>query len=380
MYKIKFTEPKLCSYGNDITRNDWFVYFDALNLLTGETLRKQYRGGINKCKTKTDRLAQASALIYYWKSQMKSGWSPFGETLINIFPNLQDALQSIIELKSTSCSKRTIYSYTHAAKMFVKWFADNRIDNIKINQVTKVHAREYIDYLALNKNYSGRSLNDQLTMLGTFFNCMVDRDWIVKSPFKGIKKGKVEIGRNIAFTEPERKLLLDHLYNNDRQMFYFTQFIYYCFIRRSELTRLRIRDIDFNSMTIIIPADCSKNKKQESVVIPYSFISILNEMGLQSYKSDWFIFGRELKPSATQYINYNHISTRHNQQSKALGIDNQKGLYSHKHSGVCALYKALKGDLHSIMRQCRHTDISTTQIYLKSMGLLENDSVRNAVW
>jgi integrase len=79
-------------------------------------------------------------------------------------------------------------------------------------------------------------------------------------------------------------------------------------------------------------------------------------------------------------VNYNHISTRHNRHLCDLGISDQKGLYSWKHSGACALYKVLNGDVYSLMRQLRHHDLNVTQIYLKSLGLLDNAAVRSAVW
>lgn len=62
-----------------------------------------------------------------------------------------------------------------------------------------------------------------------------------------------------------------------------------------------------------------------------------------------------------------------------LGIDTQKGLYSWKHSGVCYYYYLTNKDIYAVMRQLRHRDLSTTMIYLKSMGLIQNDAFRNAM-
>lgn len=40
----------------------------------------------------------------------------------------------------------------------------------------------------------------------------------------------------------------------------------------------------------------------------------------------------------------------------------------------------LNGDMYSLMRQLRHTELTTTQIYLKSLGLVDNSAIRNAAW
>lgn len=379
--RFSWTEPMLCTYNFDLNKN-WFVYFDYTDQLTGQTIRKQFRGGINGFKKREQRFLEGNALKAYWKLQLKAGWNPFSRNrdLPMTKPLLIEAIDLIIKLKEANCSSRTMEAYRYITKLFKAWLQNNRLEKIFVMQFDIYQAQSYMDHLALKKGYTGRTYNDHLTVLSTFFNCMVDRNWIVKNPFRKIKKLEIQVGRNIAFSEDERQVLRDYLYAHDRPLYYFTQFIHYCFIRRSELTRLKIENIDFTNWMIIIPSAASKNKKQESVVIPASFVPVIKEMNLQQLSPEWFIFGRRLHPGAEQYINYNHISSRHNKIAKDLGINTQKGLYSWKHSGACAAYQVLNGDMYSLMRQLRHTELTTTQIYLKSLGLVDNTAIRNAVW
>lgn len=248
-----------------------------------------------------------------------------------------------------------------------------------VSQFTGPKAQEYMDWLLMKKQYSGRTFNDHLIVLRTFFNCFIDRDWIAKNPFRAVKKKTQTTGRNLAFTDHERKLLSDTLYKQDRRMYYFTQFMFHCFIRRTELTAIQVKHIDLVNMTITIPGEMAKNNTQESVVIPKGLEPVIKEMALKLYPADYYVFGRGLKTNANPYKNPNAISTRHNNISKELGIPEIKGLYSWKHSGVCAYYYKTNKDIYSIMRQLRHRDISTTMIYLKSMGLVQNDAFRNAM-
>lgn len=129
--------------------------------------------------------------------------------------------------------------------------------------------------------------------------------------------------------------------------------------------------------TIVIPGENTKNKHQESVVIPNGLEKVINEMELHQYPADEFVFGRRLLTCSVQYKNPNWISTRHNDIVKKLKMDPEKGLYSWKHTGVCNYYNVMK-DPYAIMRQLRHRDLNTTMIYLKSMGLIQNDAFRNA--
>lgn len=379
--RFSYTEPELCTYNFDVSKS-WFVYFDYTDQLSGTTLRKQFRGGINRIKEKKERLLEGKALQSYWKTQLRGGWNPFvfGEDIPEDRPRILDAFNRILTIKEASCGKRTGESYRHCIKLFSEWIVKNRLSFLYIDQLDATIARNFFDYLTLKKGYVGRTFNDKAVVLSTFSNCMIEREWIIKNPFAKIKKLPVNIGRNIAFSEDERILLREYLKRHDIRLYYFTQFIYYCFIRRSELTRLKVGNIDFKNMTIVIPSNASKNRKQESVVIPNSFAPILKEINLDKLPPDYYLFGRHLQPGPVQYVNYNHISTRHNSITKSLGIDPEKGLYSWKHSGVCALYPLLGGDVYALMRQLRHTELTTTQIYLKSLGLSDNSAVRDAKW
>lgn len=378
--RFSWTEPQLCHYDFNLKKN-WFIYFDYKDNQTGEVIRKQFRYGINKHKTKKERLLLGNALTSFWKLKLNNGWNPFPEEQkIIIRPTVCDAMDLILKIKKTNIGVRAYQTYSHIIRTFKEWLVTNNFDTRLILNFDSSYAQAYMDHLILKKNYSGRTYNDHLNILCTFFNCCTDRDWLLKNPFSKISKLPVEIGRNIAFKEKEKELLKNHLYNNDRNLYYFTQFIYYCFIRRSELTRLKIENIDFDNWTIVIPSGASKNKRQESVVIPRDFVSELKQMNLQQLPNHWFIFGRYLKPGPEPYINYNHISSRHNKISNELGIGKEKGLYSWKHTGVCDVYPLLKGDIYALMRQLRHTDLTTTQIYLKSLGLVDNLAIRNANW
>jgi integrase len=123
----------------------------------------------------------------------------------------------------------------------------------------------------------------------------------------------------------------------------------------------------------------AKNNHQESVVIPKALEPILDEMELHNYNPDLYLFGRNLQTDITPYVNQNHISARYSKFIHQLHIDSEKGLYSWKHTGVCKYYYLTGKDVYALMRQLRHRDLNTTMIYLKSLGLIQNDAFRNAM-
>jgi integrase len=145
------------------------------------------------------------------------------------------------------------------------------------------------------------------------------------------------------------------------------------------MVRIKVSDVDLHNKTIIIPGNDAKNDMQESVVIPVGLEPIFKEMRIEHLPPDFYIFGKHLYPSEIPYMHVDHISGRHNKFPKQLKMDQRKGLYSWKHTGVCDYYYATGKDVYALMRQLRHKSLETTMIYLKSLGLIQNDSFRKAM-
>lgn len=76
--RFSWTDPKICTYDFNLSK-PWFVYFDYTDHLTGDVIRKQFRGPINRKKTKEDRILYANTTRDYWKKQLQAGYNPFSE-------------------------------------------------------------------------------------------------------------------------------------------------------------------------------------------------------------------------------------------------------------------------------------------------------------
>jgi integrase len=380
--RFSFTEPQLHHYNYNMAKA-WVVRFDFTDLLTGRTIRKQFRGQINRIKKKDERLKNGNALRLYWKRKLEQGWNPFmaDEEIMKlpIHYSASEGLDKILELHLPTLEKRTRETYTYVVNSFKTWLTKEHLHDVLLTEIERTDCIRYMDSLISDKGYAGRTHNDHLIILATLFNKMTEKEWVTKNPFKKIPRKTTETGRNIAFNDKEKEDLRKVLELKDRNMFFFTQIMYYTFIRRKELARLKVGDFDLVNHTIIIPANVSKNGEQESVVIPVGLEPILKRMRLEHYPTNHYIFGRGLCISDQLYTNVNHITTRHNKFIKGLEIHESKTLYSWKHSGVCAAYYATNKDVYSLMRQLRHKSLETTQVYLKSLGLIQNEAFRTSM-
>jgi integrase len=132
--------------------------------------------------------------------------------------------------------------------------------------------------------------------------------------------------------------------------------------------------------TIRIASSTAKNRLQDSVTITEGLEKILLEMGLDMAPGHYYVFGKRMMTCEQQCTRPSDISDRHRALKLAAGLpdDPDKTFYSWKHTGVVDYYQQIK-DPYAIMRQCRHSDIKTTMIYMKSLGLNPNAEFRRTL-
>jgi integrase len=200
-----------------------------------------------------------------------------------------------------------------------------------------------------------------------------------KHPFKGISQLPEQGGNNLAYSDHERSVIINYLKENDIRMYYAVSFLFHAFIRKTELSTIRVGDIDFANKTIRINSGAAKNRKQESVTITEGLLQVINDMELDKFTPGHYIFGHQMETSERKIGKADLISDRYLAVKKKLGFvaGDGKTFYAWKHTGVVAYWNALK-DPYAIMRQCRHSDLKTTLVYLKSLGLNPNFQFRDA--
>ena len=153
---MKFTEPKISNTGPE-----WFVFFRATNPITEETRLFKFKQGLNiKSLTKKERTAAANDLRDMFSRNLKSGWDPFTRKHTNpeLIITLCQAFDRILETKKSSMKVKSIRNYTDISNMFKKWLIAHGYGNILPQRFTNKIAREYFDYLLVDRKYSGKNV------------------------------------------------------------------------------------------------------------------------------------------------------------------------------------------------------------------------------
>lgn len=368
--KALYTPPKLYSANGDITK-DWYVY------LTYNKKQYRYKLGINLIKNRKEREAEGRAIIAALTIKLNSGWNPeTKETEGRQDITIVDAIAEILSIKKSYITARSFKTYYDQTNLFKKWLTLNRYDHLYTHNFTDTHARKYFDWLLTYKRYCGKTYNGHLTCLRTFFNAMVDRGMIKQSPLIGFKPARQDSGKNVAYTPEDEAKLIKFMQADDFGFYFATRVVRYCFLRRSELIRLQVKHIRWQNKTIIIPSENSKSRIQDSVTIPKSLEKLFEKSGILGMDSDTYLFGKNFKPSSERMKRIDDLSDKQRVVNKENNIRPECTFYSWKHTGVVDLYNHTK-DAYIVMRQCRHSDIKMTMIYLRSLGCGINEQVRD---
>lgn len=370
-----YTTPKLFNNKGDI-KKDWYVYFYYTDNLSGKKKQFRYKAGINRLKSKRKREELAISMCEALVIKLENGWNPITDKTEEAKSSLLlDALDEVLARKESYLTKSSLKSYFFRTRLFKEWLVKAGYSHLYANHLTQSHMRQYFDYVLEVRKNSGKTFNSHLATLSVYFNDMLERGVITESPLKGIKQVKEEVGKMSIYSDRE-EAKLDKLMREDNFEFYMaTRFIRYCFLRRTELANLKVKHINWQNKTVTIPSSSAKSRVQDSVTIPTTLEKLIEKSGYLELDPELYLFGKNFTPSETKIKKLDYFTEQQKMYNEKLKIKTECTFYSWKHTGTVDLYNLTK-DVYVVMRQCRHSDIQTTMIYLRSLGCGVNEQVR----
>ena len=353
---MKYKLAKLNDQNNDLDKR-WYVYYSFKHPETKKNILKKHYIPL-KLKTLKARREYAYDLIQRLNKTLISGVNPY-ENEDSRLTCITAALEKVIELKRMVCRQRTYYSYRNYVKIFIEFLKKENYDKLPSFSISHKHAQAFMDWILLEKKVKIRTYNNYKTGLTTIFNELVERNYSEINPFLRIKKFKKQDPEISFYTVEERNVMREKLPGLNFELFVISQLIYYCFLRPQEIVRLRIENIDLANRCINIPPDVSKNKKQQKVNIPDSFLPVISKLNIIDFPRNYYVFSKNLKPG-TFLIAPTRIAGAWQKARIILGIN--RTLYNLKHTGI-GVAIAAGINLRDIQLQGRHYSLEYTQIY-----------------
>ncbi|MEO0471165.1 MAG: tyrosine-type recombinase/integrase [Bacteroidota bacterium] len=356
----------------------WYITYQAWDHLREKLQRKKYY----KIKGDTDRAREnhANRVVSEINQMLQKGYG-FNRSLQEQKRDLMtlEAYHMGLVAKKHSLGKTTGDNYTSYLRIYEEWLRKTGLYRLPANKLKQVHILQFFDWLFEERKVSKRTRNNYLTFLHSVGEEMIKRELLNKNPASGITPLPTASSRHVPFLAEEQARLERYLKLKDKDLYLFTRFLYYGFMRPVEICRMKVNHIDMKNRVILVRSMNSKNKKQMPVEIVDQLAEAIEELGLIEQAGHLFAFGKGLRPSTVQ-MRANKVSTRHRTALEATNLYNgELTLYGWKHTGNCNAYRA-GADVLWLQQQNRHHSLNETEIYLRSMGLRLNSANRKLTW
>jgi len=283
------------------------------------------------------------------------------------------ALEKAFEIKSMECRRETMLDYRSYLNNFKGYLTHVEQKDIVLLDFGKRNALEYLDYLLLEKQHQPITRNNNLRGMKVLFNVLKGREYVEENPFIGIKMLQVKQKRRKVFSKTESKIITNYLKQTDQELLLAVSLCYYCALRRTEMRRLKIENINLEKGLILLDGTQTKNKKLGSITLPPHFNKYLKEIRIDKYPAHYYVFSKNLlrgeTPCATNAIPKRHREMLRSLHAQGLLYDIEgKSFYSWKDTAARDMIEA-GVSAPTLQKHFRHSSLTTTQRYLESFGV-----------
>lgn len=355
---------------------EWYVEYYVFDCQKGCDVLKRHKKGINTSLNTSKRYEALFKWYDHYVKLLENGWqlNETDKTEISILQKSFVAVVDWVKIKKTPYIRpSTIAKWNTTIKYCAAYF-DKYFPTLKFIDVNYDHLKGYV--AQMEKSIGAKSFNNEVTNLRAVYN-LLQREFpekIIPNWANKIRKLPVPKGlKHLPFTESQMKQLVEVL---EPQHYLFVSFVYYCAIRpRQELRGLKVSDLLDNKLRI--PSTTAKNRSNQYVAIPNKLQALINQYEIRNYPADFYIFGNNGVPG--ERITHNAFFYRRIRKVlDSLGFEaNKYDIYSFKHTGVVDLFNS-GADIKDIQQHCRHSEVATTDKYLRDLGLIrDNEKVMN---
>ena len=259
--------------------------------------------------------------------------------------NLKELERLAEHLRLKGYSQSTIRTYTNEFSQLLYLLRQNNVQDLEPEQV-----KRYLAY-CLGKGISENTIHSRLNALKFYFEQVLKKDRF----FFEIPRPKKPMLLPKLLNETELSRLFNSLKNKKHKAMLFT--VYSAGLRVSELTKLKLANIDSNRMQIHI--ENAKGKKDRYVNLSPVLLDVLREY-VKLYRPGTYLFESGLTCQAYPVRTVQQIFSN---AKNLAGIRKQVGIHSLRHSFATHLLD--KGtDIRYIKELLGHFNIRTTERYL----------------
>lgn len=354
-----------------------YIDFTCFDPLTNKMRRKKYH--LARIKSKTKRRQYAAEFIARLTERLRMGWNVWAEVedtrkmtlIITALDKYENYLKRASEVGTMK--EKTVYGYISYLNIFREWLENLPIKVIYCYQLTTPLLSDFLDYVLIDREATPRTRNNYRVWLSTMFVWLMEKGYSSANSAEKVRVLKEEEVKRDALTKEQLQKLKTHLSENNKYFLLACMWQYYTFIRPNELAHVRLADISIKEQKVFVSGEVSKNRRNGMVALNKHLLRMMIELEIFKYPSEHYLFGKDFRPSSERadsriFRDY-WVKVR-----KALKWDKTCQFYSLKNSGIRDL--ANSEGIVVARDQARHSDITTTNKYLKGKDLTVHEEVK----
>lgn len=344
----------------------WEVVYYIKNPVSGKLSRKRNRVKPLKSITQRRKLGkqmvseinkklETNHLVFFEKSGVKV-FTSFNE-VTTLFLNQID-----VEVRDKNLSEATKETYHSKIKKIKEYIQYKKIENITCSQITNGFITKYLDYLRYTKKLGSRTRDNYYTFLVTFTKWMIDKKYLLENPCEGLKKIHKKKNEKQTIPKKIKDLIFSYYEETNPNYLVYCMCCYYCLVRRTELSKVKVKDVYLENNTLWISAEDAKNNKSDFVTIPPKLSTLLKNH-IKKASPELYLFSNANYLPGKERFKPKKASSNWARMRKKLNIDPSIKWYYLKDTGIVDLIKA-GVPLNSVRDQARHHSISQTNDYI----------------
>lgn len=346
----------------------WEVVFYAKDPQSGELKRKRIR--VNRGSNIRERRYLAKQMIYKINEKLNNGWNPFiEEEAPRSFHKILEVFDSFMRDKRDlrPDSLRTYKSEINFLKEFVIRFHGSDMYAVTFD---KNVANRYMEYAWESRKIGARRYNNIVVTSRIIFNWMVEKGYIMQSPFdsKYIKKKKQPGKMRIMEIEPEdRKKIREYLRKTNRPFYAMMMFAFHSLLRPKEISYIQIKDIDLKKQVVTVKGSVAKNGKTRHATIPDVMKDIIKELidEMPVKNQNWYLFSNNNFKPGPHRRDSREISRYWSDLRSTLKLKKEVQFYSLRDSGIIQMLKDGRNP-KEVMEAADHSSMDVTNNYVKT--------------
>ncbi|MDO6813838.1 tyrosine-type recombinase/integrase [Tenacibaculum soleae] len=348
----------------------WEIVYYAIDPLETDSFKrlKRKRNRVKPISNITERRKFAKRIIANLNEKLAKGWTPFlHEQNVKVYTKLFDAFDIFIKqleqkISKGALRKDTLRAYSSYIKNIKGFYEAEGKEDCFVTDFNEEYSRKFLDVIFYERENSARTHNNYLGFIGVFTRWLIKRRYINVDFTSLLSKIKQGDKKRTIIPQQDRVGIFNYLEKKNFHYGVLCQTAFYCLIRRTEFTKLKVKDVILANGIINVPAEASKNRKSQIVTIPLDIINSLATHLSTANNDDYLFSCNNYKPGKEQ-LTPRKISYTWDKLRKTLKLADTYQWYSLKDTGITN-YLQLGIPTIDVKNQARHSSIQQTEEYL----------------